>query len=69
MQAAVKDAVTFQRGLAVEDDVESRRAIEAQGCQIETLTADEHAQFAAAVQPLLQEAHKTFGAEMFGMVK
>jgi tripartite ATP-independent transporter DctP family solute receptor len=68
MRAAVKDAVAFQRGLAVEEDGEARRAIEAQGCEIHTVTAGEHALFADAVQPLLDEAKTTYGKEMFGMV-
>ena len=68
MRAAVIEAVAFQRGLAVEEDAEARRAIEAQGCEIVTLNADEHKKFAAAVQPLLDEAKTTYGKEMFGMV-
>jgi TRAP-type C4-dicarboxylate transport system substrate-binding protein len=68
MRAAVTEAVTFQRGLAGEEDRDARRAIEAQGCEIVELTADEHRQFAAAVQPLRDEAKTTYGTEMFGMV-
>jgi tripartite ATP-independent transporter DctP family solute receptor len=68
MRAAVKDAVVFQRGLAVEEDGEARRAIETQGCEIHTVTAAEHALFADAVRPLLDEAKTTYGKEMFGMV-
>ena len=68
MRRAVADAVAFQRGLAVEEDREARRAIEAQGCEIVELGADEHRAFAAAVQPLLDEAKTTYGKEMFGVV-
>jgi TRAP-type C4-dicarboxylate transport system substrate-binding protein len=68
MEQAVTEAVAFQRGLAIEEDREARRAIEQQGCEIVELTADEHRQFAAAVQPLLDEAKKTYGDELFGMV-
>jgi TRAP-type transport system periplasmic protein len=68
MRRAVADAVAFQRGLAVEEDGEARRAIEAQGCEIVELGADEHRQFAEAVRPLLDESKGTFGREMFGMV-
>jgi TRAP-type C4-dicarboxylate transport system substrate-binding protein len=68
MRAAVKDAVAFQRGLAVEEDRESRRAIEAQGCEIIELTPDGHARFADAVRPLLDDAQTTYGREMFAMV-
>src|SRR5262249_42880295 len=68
MREAVAEAVAFQRALAGEEDGEARRAIEAQGCEIVELGADEHQPFAAAVQPLLDEAQKTYGREMFGMV-
>jgi TRAP-type C4-dicarboxylate transport system substrate-binding protein len=68
MRAAVTDAVAFQRGLAVEEDGEARRAIEAQGCEIVALGADEHQAFAAAVQPLVDGAKTTYGSEMFAMV-
>ena len=68
MRQAVTEAVAFQRGLAVEEDGEARRAIEAQGCEIVTLGADEHRAFAAAVQPLLDDARTAYGREMFGMV-
>src|SRR5262249_11574764 len=34
MCSAVTEAVAFQRGLAIEEDGEARRAIEAQGCEI-----------------------------------
>jgi TRAP-type C4-dicarboxylate transport system substrate-binding protein len=68
MRAAVIEAVAFQRGLAVEEDGESRRAIETQGCEIVTLGPDEHRAFAGAVQPLLDDARKTYPKEMFGMV-
>jgi TRAP-type C4-dicarboxylate transport system substrate-binding protein len=68
MRAAVTDAVAFQRGLAVEEDGEARRAIEAQGCEIVELTTADHARFADAVRPLLDDAKGTYGREMFGMV-
>jgi TRAP-type C4-dicarboxylate transport system substrate-binding protein len=68
MRAAVTDAVAFQRGLAVEEDGEARRAIEAQGCEIVALSPDEHRAFAAAVQPLRAEVTTSYGREMFGMV-
>jgi len=68
MRRAVADAVAFQRGLAIEEDREARRAIETQGCEIVELNTGEHRQFVAAVQPLLDEAQTTYGREMFGMV-
>ncbi|HEY2135262.1 MAG TPA: hypothetical protein VGH49_05205, partial [Xanthobacteraceae bacterium] len=67
MRKAVTEAVTFQRGLAIEEDRDARAAIAAQGCEIVELTADEHALFVAAVRPLLDDAKTTYGREMFEM--
>src|SRR5271155_4109964 len=68
MREAVKAAVAFQRNLAIAEDREARAAIEAAGCEITELTGDEHAQFRAAVVPLLSEARKTYGQKMFDMI-
>src|SRR5437660_1347634 len=65
MRQAVQDAVAFQRELAVEEDREARRAIEAQGCEITEVTDSEHNTFVAAVRPLLDEARATYGQDMF----
>jgi TRAP-type C4-dicarboxylate transport system substrate-binding protein len=67
MRKAVTDAVAFQRGLALEEDRDARRAIETQGCEIVELSAHAHAAFAAAVQPLLDEAKTTYGSKMVAM--
>jgi TRAP-type C4-dicarboxylate transport system substrate-binding protein len=68
MRAAVTDAVAFQRGLAIEEDIASRRAIEEEGCEIAALTAEELAAFSKAVQPLWADARETYGSEMFRML-
>jgi tripartite ATP-independent transporter DctP family solute receptor len=68
MQKAVTEAVAFQRGLAEEENVASRKTIEAAGCEIVELNADEHAAFVAAVQPLLADARKMYGEEMFKLL-
>src|ERR1700740_1686367 len=68
MREAVTKAVTFQRELAIAEDREARAAIEAAGCEITELTPAQHALFRQAVDPLLQEARHTYGAEMFKMV-
>jgi TRAP-type C4-dicarboxylate transport system substrate-binding protein len=68
MRAAVTASVVFQRGLAEQEDVASRKAIEEQGCEIVELTTEELAAFSKAVQPLWADAQKTYGKEMFGMV-
>ncbi|MEK9725080.1 MAG: TRAP transporter substrate-binding protein [Rhodospirillaceae bacterium] len=66
--AAVTEAVAFQRGLAEQEAVDSRRAIIEAGGEVIDLTADEHAAFAAAVGPQLDEARGVYGAEMFRML-
>jgi TRAP-type C4-dicarboxylate transport system substrate-binding protein len=68
MRDAVGKAVAFQRELAIAEDREARAAIEAAGCEITALTGDEHALFRQAVDPLLQDARRIYGAEMFEMV-
>jgi TRAP-type C4-dicarboxylate transport system substrate-binding protein len=68
MREAVKRAIVFQRDLAIEEDHEARAAIEAAGCEITALTADEHVQFRAAVAPLLAEARGAYGSKMFDMI-
>jgi len=68
MRNAVTESVAFQRKLAEEENVQSRQAIEAAGCEIHELTATEHDAFAAAVQPLLADARGLYGEAMFRMV-
>ncbi|MFN3656914.1 MAG: TRAP transporter substrate-binding protein [Pseudolabrys sp.] len=68
MQKAVTEAVAYQRTLAVEEHESSRKAIEAAGCEIVELTPQEHAAFVAAVQPLLADARKMYGEEMFALL-
>ena len=68
MAAAIERAVEFQRGLAIEEDRDARAAILAAGCEITALNPEQHAQFRAAVAPLLAEARGTYGGAMFGML-
>ncbi|MGB6283114.1 MAG: TRAP transporter substrate-binding protein [Xanthobacteraceae bacterium] len=68
MREAVIKVVAFQRELAIAEDREARAAIEAQGCEITALTPAQHALFREAVDPLLQEARQTYGADRFEMV-
>jgi TRAP-type C4-dicarboxylate transport system substrate-binding protein len=68
MQQAVTEAVAYQRQLAVEERAQSRRIIEDAGCEIIELNEQEHAAFVAAVEPLLADARKIYGEEMFRMV-
>ena len=69
LREAVSASVVYQRGLAEEEDVASRQAIIDQGCEIAELTAEEHALFAKAVQPLWADAQKSYGEEMFAMAE
>jgi TRAP-type C4-dicarboxylate transport system substrate-binding protein len=68
MRRAAADAVAFQRDLAIEEERDARRAIEAQGCLIEELTPAEHALFVRAVAPMMAEAEEIYGAEMLKQV-
>ena len=72
LQRAMRDAVTravaYQREFAIEEDREARAAIQAAGCEITVLSAAEHAQFRNAVDPLLDDARRVYGADMFEMV-
>jgi TRAP-type C4-dicarboxylate transport system substrate-binding protein len=68
MREAVTAAVAFQRDLARTEDDTSRIAIAAQGCEIAALTADQHAAFAAAVQPIYAEARKQYPAEILQLL-
>jgi TRAP-type C4-dicarboxylate transport system substrate-binding protein len=68
MRLAVTAAVAFQRTLHVQEEEDARAAIVAQGCDIVELTATEHDAFAAAVQPLLDEARGIYGRELFDLV-
>lgn len=67
MRSAVTEAVAFQRGLHVQEEKDARKAIEAQGCEIVELSAAEHDAFAAAVEPLINEARATFGPALFDL--
>ena len=67
MRSAVTDAIAFQRELHVQEEEDARKAIETEGCDIVELTSKEHDAFAAAVQPLLDEASGTFGRELIDL--
>ena len=69
MRKAVKEAIAFQRDLAVEEDRDARaRRSKPQGCEIAELTLGQHAAFAAAVMPLLDEASDTYGRAAMRLV-
>jgi TRAP-type C4-dicarboxylate transport system substrate-binding protein len=65
MQRAITESVAFQRELHVKEEEDAQRAIEAQGCEIVELDADQHKAFAAAVQPIYQEVRQAYGNDLF----
>ncbi len=69
MRAAAREAVLFQRQLAVEEELIARKAIEDEGCEIVELTPGERDQFAGAVGPLHEEARKRFGHAIFTLAE
>jgi TRAP-type transport system periplasmic protein len=57
---ATQEAVAFQRGLAIEEDAQARRAITEAGCEVVTLNSREHDAFAKAVSPIYGEARRQY---------
>ncbi len=68
MRAAARRAVLAQRDLAVEEEGLARKAIEAEGGEVIELSPEARAALRQAVQPLLDEARRRFGDEVFGMI-
>ena len=68
MGAAVREAVAFQRDLAIAEEENALAEIKRAGCEVLTLDAAEHAAFVAAVQPLRAEAHKLYPQELLSLV-
>jgi tripartite ATP-independent transporter DctP family solute receptor len=68
MQQAVAESVAFQRDLHVEEEADARQAIEREDCEIVELTPEQHDAFAAAVQPIMAEAKKLYGNDLFKLL-
>jgi TRAP-type C4-dicarboxylate transport system substrate-binding protein len=68
MRAAARKAVLAQRELAVEEERNARKAIEAAGGEVVELTPAGRREWLQAVQPLHDEARKRFGDAAFGMI-
>ena len=68
IEKAARAAVLAQRDLAVEEEHEARKAIEAAGGEVLELTPAERADFARAVKPLHDEARRRFGDEVFALL-
>jgi TRAP-type C4-dicarboxylate transport system substrate-binding protein len=60
---AATDAIELQRGFAIEEDMQAKRAIIDAGCEIVTLNPSEHEAFVAAVKPIYGEARAQYGKE------
>jgi TRAP-type C4-dicarboxylate transport system substrate-binding protein len=61
VQAAVREAITVQRVLAVREEEIARKALESAGCEIVDLAPNEREIFVRAVKPLLDAARSRFG--------
>jgi TRAP-type C4-dicarboxylate transport system substrate-binding protein len=68
IEKAARAAVLAQRDLAVEEEHEARKAIEAAGGEVLELTPGGRADFARAVKPLHDEARRRFGDEVFALL-
>jgi TRAP-type C4-dicarboxylate transport system substrate-binding protein len=68
MAEAVREAVAFQRDLAIAEEEKALVEIKREGCEVLELDAADHAAFVAAVQPLRAEAHKLYPRELLSLV-
>jgi len=68
MRTAARKAVLAQRDLAVEEERNARRAIEAAGGEVVELAPDARHDWLKAVQPLHDEARQRFGDAVFEMI-
>lgn len=60
VRAAVREAIRQQRDMAVQEEIDARKAIEAAGCAVVDLTGAERQLFKDAVQPIYAEARRLF---------
>jgi len=63
-QRATREAIVHQRELSEREAVDARRVIEAEGCEIVTLTPDERQAFRMAVKPMHDDARTDFAEEI-----
>jgi len=64
---AAKDAIAFQRGLAIEEDMQAKRAIIDAGCEIVALKGSEHDAFVSAVKPIYGEARQQYDKDSLAL--
>jgi TRAP-type C4-dicarboxylate transport system substrate-binding protein len=68
MRAAVRDAVTYQRGLHDQAEIDSQAIIREAGGEIVELTAAQRAEFVAAVAPIYADAKNEYSRELLDLV-
>jgi tripartite ATP-independent transporter DctP family solute receptor len=68
MQAAVRDAVAFQRALHVKEEEDAMTAIRAEGGEIVELTPEQHKAFVTAITPIYGEARGQYDRELLSLV-
>jgi tripartite ATP-independent transporter DctP family solute receptor len=64
VRVAVKEAIPAQRDLAVQEEIDARKAIEAAGCEVVDLNPAERKVFQDTVAPIYAEARRQFGDAM-----
>jgi TRAP-type C4-dicarboxylate transport system substrate-binding protein len=68
MRRASKDAITFQRDLAIEEDLEARKAIMRENGALVELAPDAQAAFVSAVKPIYGEARQQYDHDLLTLV-
>jgi TRAP-type C4-dicarboxylate transport system substrate-binding protein len=68
MREAARKAVLAQRELAVEEEKNARKAIEAAGGEVVEPTPEARREFTQAVKPLHDEARRRFGDDVFALI-
>jgi len=68
MGEAVREAVAFQRNLAIAEEEHALAEIKRAGCEITELAAAEHAAFVAAVASLRADAHRLYPPELLALI-
>ncbi|MBT7276014.1 MAG: TRAP transporter substrate-binding protein [Woeseiaceae bacterium] len=69
MSEAVREAVLWQREQAEQEVIDSRKAIEAAGCEIVELTTTQQELFTQATKSQYDEARDLFGSKIFNLAK
>lgn len=69
VDAAAREATAFQHELAAAEDAEIMAKLDPREVEVIALTAEEHAAFVAAVQPLLAKYRAALGPELFAYLE